>query len=91
MNTRLKYPFSLFIVWHSLFAKGNAIVLLIDENYMTDQTFKILPNILLVLLSADPVYVEGWIHEAFLNKNKPQILPNLQRDLFKNNCTGNQW
>lgn len=41
--------------------------------------------------STDPVKVEGWIHEAFINRNNPQILPNLQRDLFKNNRTGNQW
>jgi MTH538 TIR-like domain (DUF1863) len=41
--------------------------------------------------NTSPVYVERWIHEAFLNRNNPKVLPNLQRDLFIKNRTGNQW
>jgi hypothetical protein len=41
--------------------------------------------------SNDPIQVERWIHEAFLNRNNPQISPNLQRDLFKNNLKGLKW
>lgn len=41
--------------------------------------------------SNSPTEVQGWIHEAFLNRDNPKFLPNLQRDLFKNNRTGNQW
>lgn len=41
--------------------------------------------------NTNPFEVEKWIHEAFLNRNNPRILPNLQRELFKNNRTGNQW
>lgn len=41
--------------------------------------------------STNPLEVKKWIHEAFLNRNNPNILPNLQRELFKNNRTGNQW
>jgi hypothetical protein len=41
--------------------------------------------------SIDPFAVERWIHEAFLNRDNPRILPNLQRELFKNNRTGSQW
>jgi hypothetical protein len=39
----------------------------------------------------DPEELERWIHEAFLNRNNPQLSPNLQRELFKYNRTGNQW
>lgn len=41
--------------------------------------------------NTNPASVERWIHEAFLNRDNPNILPNLQRELFKNNRTGNQW
>lgn len=41
--------------------------------------------------SNDPGQVEKWIHDAFLNRENPHVSPNLQRDLFKNNRTGNQW
>lgn len=41
--------------------------------------------------NTNPAEVERWIHEAFLNRNNPKISPNLQRELFKNNRTGNQW
>ena len=41
--------------------------------------------------SNNAVEVERWIHEAFLNRDNPKILPNLQRELFVNNRTGNQW
>lgn len=41
--------------------------------------------------STNPIDVERWIHDAFLNRNNPQIQPNLQRELFRQNRTGNQW
>ena len=41
--------------------------------------------------NTNPAVVERWIHEAFLNRDNPKKLPNLQRELFKNNRSGNQW
>lgn len=41
--------------------------------------------------NANPAYVERWIHEAFMNRRSPKVSPNLQRELYKNNRTGNQW
>lgn len=38
----------------------------------------------------NPMEVQEWIHEAFMNRNNPPS-PNLQRELFKNNRTGDQW
>jgi hypothetical protein len=41
--------------------------------------------------NTNPIEIERWIHEAFTNRNKTTPLPNLQRELFKNNRTGVQW
>ena len=41
--------------------------------------------------TTNPFDLEKWIHEAFLNRNNPYVLPNLQRELFKNNRSGIQW
>jgi hypothetical protein len=41
--------------------------------------------------SISPIEIEKWVHEAFENRSKTSPLPNLQRELFKNNRTGNQW
>lgn len=41
--------------------------------------------------STNPAEVEKWIHEAFLNRDNPKNLPNLQRELFVKNRTGTQW